>query len=81
MAGKTKLGLMTMQEVLAVVPTSSTTLLRMVRDGGFPRPVEILGIKNRYVWRISDIEKWQDKLRATKRPVKNWSHGKKPQKK
>ena len=43
-------------EILSRVPVSDTTLWRMCKDGGFPKPIAISG--NRKGWLSADVDAW-----------------------
>ena len=42
--------------VPSIVPFSSSTLWRLVRDGAFPRPVRLS--RNVIAWRVDDVHLW-----------------------
>jgi predicted DNA-binding transcriptional regulator AlpA len=52
-------------EVLALVPISRTTLFRMEKAGKFPASTYISA--NRRTWFASDVAAWQDNLPARRR--------------
>ena len=54
------LALLTIEQVLRMVPVSRTTLLKMEREGRFPAGHFISG--NRKVWISSDVEQWMRAL-------------------
>lgn len=47
-------------EVLKLADVSSATLYRMIRDGKFPRAVNLGTGSDR--WRLRDVERWQKSL-------------------
>jgi predicted DNA-binding transcriptional regulator AlpA len=53
--------LMSMNEVLEVVPVGRSTLYRMMNSGGFPRSVPIS--QNRRGWYRSEVDAWIESLR------------------
>ena len=50
--------MLSLNEVLAIVPIARSTLLRMVRLKQFPQPIYIS--ENRRVWYEDQIIEWQD---------------------
>jgi len=50
--------MLTIKQVLRIVPLGRSTLLRMEADGRFPRGVLLAG--NRKVWFEDEIAEWQD---------------------
>jgi predicted DNA-binding transcriptional regulator AlpA len=52
--------MLTLEEVLTVVPVSETTLYRMQMDGRFPR--SHAGLGQRRFWFEDEIRAWQDSL-------------------
>lgn len=58
--------LLTVEQVLRIVPISRSTLWRMENQGKFPEGRFISG--NRKVWRFADVKEWQDQLPTVTRP-------------
>lgn len=57
--------IVTKKELKMIVPYSAQHILRLEKDGRFPRRIQI-GIR-RVGWRLSDIEKWlADRERASR---------------
>lgn len=52
-----QLVLMTVEDVLAVLPWTRTTLYRNIKCGTFPKPAKI---GHRLAWKASDVESWLD---------------------
>lgn len=48
--------LLALWQVLGIVPISKTTWYEGIRNGRYPRPVQISA--RRVGWRLADIEKW-----------------------
>jgi|GEM_PF-3859163 len=59
------LQLLTIDDVLRLVPVTRKTLFRMERDGRFPRSRQISD--NRRVWRKADIREWERDLPVNSR--------------
>ena len=54
------IGLLTIEQVLRLIPVSRATLFNMERRGDFPKGFFISN--NRKVWRTGDIAEWQRNL-------------------
>lgn len=52
--------MMTVDQVLALVPVSRSTLDRMVEQGRFPEPVDLSD--NRIAWFADEVIAWQNAL-------------------
>ena len=52
--------MLSLNEVLAIVPIARSTLLRMVRLKQFPQPIHIS--ENRRVWYADQIIAWQEQV-------------------
>lgn len=52
--------MMTIDQVLALVPVSRTTLYRMEREGNFPRGIYLS--QNRKIWFADEVLAWQRAL-------------------
>lgn len=48
--------LLTAKQVLAMIGIGRTTLYAMMREGEFPKPIQIT--KGRVAWIGSEVEKW-----------------------
>jgi prophage regulatory protein len=57
--------MLTITEVLGIVPVSRATLFRMERDGTFPPSTYISA--NRRIWFADEISAWQEALPAHRR--------------
>ena len=55
---KTARRMLTLKQVLRIVPLGRSTLQRMEADGRFPRGVMLAG--NRKAWFEEDVAQWQD---------------------
>jgi prophage regulatory protein len=53
--------LMSIRDILDVVPVSRNTIERMVKEGRFPKPVPIS--LNRRGWYRSEVDAWMESLR------------------
>jgi len=52
--------MMTLEQVLALVPVSRSTLFRMISEGRFPAGMYISG--NRKIWFADEVLSWQNAL-------------------
>ncbi len=46
------------KSLLALVPVSPTTLWRMIRDGQFPKAVQLSDSGRCPAWRLGDVRRW-----------------------
>lgn len=60
--------MLTMEQVLTLVPVSESTLKRMIKNDGFPGAHYISPKK--MVWYEDEIERWQESLPAESRKAK-----------
>ncbi|WP_187399362.1 helix-turn-helix transcriptional regulator [Bradyrhizobium paxllaeri] len=53
--------MMTLEQILALIPVSRTTLFRMESEGRFPKGVYISG--NRKIWFADEVIGWQNAVK------------------
>ncbi len=49
---------LTLEEVAAMYKTSPDTIMRSVKDGKLPQPIQLRDRSFR--WRLSDLKRWED---------------------
>lgn len=65
--------MLTLEQVLQIVPVSQATLERMERDGLFPRSTYISA--NRRCWFADEVRAWQDEIDGRQRAEVSTDNG------